>query len=105
MEIDITNFVRTAETHAQARSALVWRGRLRHQASVAVMTHRTLAGLDFRAHSPSLFEYHGAWIGYDGRRWRVGVQDEPWGTRTFESSHDAALFVYRAFQGLEEDWG
>jgi hypothetical protein len=35
--------------------------------------HRTLAGLPFAVHSPSLFEYNGAWIGYDGRSWLVGA--------------------------------
>jgi hypothetical protein len=59
--------------------------------------HRILAGLPFVAHSPSLFEYNGAWIGYDGRRWRIRVRGEDWGTRTFSSAHDAAVLVRDAF--------
>ena len=69
------------------------------------MTTRKIAGLEFRAHSPSLLEYHGAFIGFDGLAWRVGVRDEPWGVRAFKTSQEAALCVYRAFNGEQEDWG
>ena len=68
------------------------------------MTTRKIAGIEFRAHSPSLFEYHGAWIAYDGRRWRVGVESEPWGTRRFPSAHAAALLIRDAFQQARENY-
>ena len=66
--------------------------------------HRTLAGLPFVAHSPSLFEYNGAWIGYDGRSWLVGALGQ-WGTREFPTRQAAAETVYRAFHGQEENLG
>lgn len=66
------------------------------------MTTRTIAGLEFRAHSPSLLEYHRAWIGYDGRQWRIAVDDEPWGSRRFKTSHEAALLIREAFQQARE---
>lgn len=67
------------------------------------MTHRTIAGLEFRAHPPSLLEYHGAFIGFTGTAWRIRVRGEDWGTRTFPSAHDAALLIRGAFQQARED--
>lgn len=57
-----------------------------------------LAGFAWRVHSPSLLEYHGAYIGYDGSQWRVAVRDDPWGTRRFKSRQEAAQLVAGAFQ-------
>ena len=61
---------------------------------------RTIASLPFLAHSPSLLEYRtsagSAWIGYDGRRWRVAVRDT-WGVRPFKTRHEAALLICEAF--------
>ena len=62
--------------------------------------HRTIVGLDFLAHSPSLLEYHGAYIGYDGHRWLVGALGQ-WGRKEFLSAHEAALVVRAAFYGQE----
>jgi hypothetical protein len=60
------------------------------------MTTRTLAGLTFRAESPSLYEYHGAWLGYDGRHWLVGALGQ-WGAKEFATRDEAAAVIADAF--------
>ena len=59
---------------------------------------RTLAGLPFRAHGPSLLEYRGAFIGFDGLAWRICVRDGDWGVRRFKSAVEAAQLISAAFQ-------
>lgn len=53
------------------------------------MTHRQLAGLTFVAHSPSLYEFHGALVGYDGRWWRLGALG-CWGAAGYQTAQAAA---------------
>jgi hypothetical protein len=60
------------------------------------MTTRTLAGLPFLAHSPSLYGYNGAWLGYDGRCWLVGALGQ-WGTKEFATRDEAAAVIADAF--------
>lgn len=62
------------------------------------MITRQIAGLEFRAHSPSLLEYHGAFIGFTGTAWKICVRGEDWGTRRFSSREEAAQLVAGAFQ-------
>jgi hypothetical protein len=63
---------------------------------------RQIASLPFLAHSPSLLEYRtiagSAWIAYDGRHWRVSVDQHPWDSRPFKSRDEAALLIAEAFQ-------
>ena len=58
------------------------------------MTHRTIAGLDFRAHSPSFLEHATMplWLAWDGTGWRVAVRGH-WGTRSFRSAVEAAQLI------------
>lgn len=66
------------------------------------MTTRLLATLPFTAYSPSLYEYRGTWIGYDGRSWLVGACGT-WATREFATRDAAADIVYQAFNGQREN--
>jgi hypothetical protein len=60
------------------------------------MTTRQIAGLPFLAHSPSLYGYNGAWLGYNGRCWLVGALGQ-WGTKEFATRDEAAAVISDAF--------
>lgn len=63
----------------------------------------TLSGMEYRCHSPSLFEltvspgHDAPWIGCGGPgAWRIG-SGHTWGDRLFASRHEAAQFIRDAF--------
>jgi hypothetical protein len=64
------------------------------------MTHRTIAGLDFRAHSPSFLEHAtmSLWLAWDGTGWRVAVRGR-WGTRSFPTRQQAAELIAKEMVG------
>ena len=62
------------------------------------MTTLKLAGLTWTVLSPSLLEYHGARIGFNGLCWRVGDPDQWDTTLAFPGRREAALAVLAALQ-------
>ena len=67
------------------------------------MTTITLAGMQYRAHSPSLFElqvpgHETLWLACDGPGcWLIGLRGT-WATQEFGSRQEAAQLVAEAFQ-------
>jgi hypothetical protein len=64
----------------------------------------TLAGMEYRCHSPSLFElivspgHEAPWLGCAGPgTWRIGSALS-WGARTFSSRQEAAQLIRDAFE-------
>ena len=69
------------------------------------MTTKTIAGLPWRIHSPSLLELehadstgiHNILVGFNGRTWQIGV-DNVYGTREWPTRDEAAATVAQAFE-------
>ena len=61
---------------------------------------RTIAGLDWLAHSPSFLEHATMplWLAWDGYQWRVAVRGR-WGTRPFKTAVEAARLCADEFHG------
>lgn len=57
---------------------------------------RTIAGLPWTAHSPSLLTHGHVTLAFDGRAWLVAVRGV-YGTREFSSRDAAAELVATAF--------
>ena len=68
-----------------------------------------LAGMEYRCHSPSLFELvtpgepGAAWIACQGpARWIISIRG-CWASKTFPTRMDAALLIARAFEQARAD--
>lgn len=62
-----------------------------------------LAGLQWRAHSPSRFELVGlpVWLAFNGHHWFVATSGT-WGERAFTRRDEAAAMVAKAYAGATE---